>query len=129
MAKRWYIVHAYSNFEKKVAESIEETDWSAILHHYDMLCRLFPSPIYSLNRAIVFGRVDRLDEGIAELNRIRNEETIKDYPLLHCALADLLRKQGNDSAAKQELEQALAMVKSEHERILIQQRLNSIRNE
>ena len=24
MAKRWYIVHAYSNFEKKVAEDIKK---------------------------------------------------------------------------------------------------------
>ena len=24
MAKRWYIIHAYSNFEKKVADSLRE---------------------------------------------------------------------------------------------------------
>jgi transcriptional antiterminator NusG len=33
MAKRWYIVHAYSNFEKKVAESIKERAKSAGLEH------------------------------------------------------------------------------------------------
>lgn len=33
MAKRWYIVHAYSNFERKVAESIKERAKAAGLDH------------------------------------------------------------------------------------------------
>lgn len=33
MAKRWYIVHAYSNFEKKVADSIKERAADAGLSH------------------------------------------------------------------------------------------------
>ena len=33
MAKRWYIVHAYSNFEKKVADSIREKAAASGLEH------------------------------------------------------------------------------------------------
>ncbi|MEO9458890.1 MAG: transcription termination/antitermination protein NusG [Lentilitoribacter sp.] len=38
MAVRWYIVHAYSNFEKKVAESIEEqARQKGLSHHFDQI--------------------------------------------------------------------------------------------
>ena len=33
MAKRWYIVHAYSNFERKVAEAIKDRAKAAGLEH------------------------------------------------------------------------------------------------
>ena len=34
MDMKWYIVHAYSNFERKVAESIQEKAHSAGLDDY-----------------------------------------------------------------------------------------------
>ena len=33
MAKRWYIVHAYSNFERKVADAIKDRAKAAALEH------------------------------------------------------------------------------------------------
>ena len=33
MAKRWYIVHAYTNFERKVADAIKERAKQAGLEH------------------------------------------------------------------------------------------------
>lgn len=38
MAVRWYIVHAYSNFEKKVADSIEEqARQKGLSHHFEQI--------------------------------------------------------------------------------------------
>lgn len=38
MTARWYIVHAYSNFEKKVAEAIEEkAKQKGLSHHFEKI--------------------------------------------------------------------------------------------
>ncbi len=43
MSKRWYIVHAYSNFEKKVAESIrEQVKQRGLSHLFDHLIKNTP---------------------------------------------------------------------------------------
>ena len=55
MAARWYIVHAYSNFEKKVAESIEEKAKQKGLSH------LFEKILVPTERVVEIRRGRKVD--------------------------------------------------------------------
>lgn len=55
MAHRWYIVHAYSNFEKKVADSIEEQIKQKGLGH------LFESVMVPLEKVVEVRRGRKVD--------------------------------------------------------------------
>lgn len=55
MAMRWYIIHAYSNFEKKVAESIEETARQKGLEH------LFEQILVPVEKVVEMRRGRRVD--------------------------------------------------------------------
>ena len=53
MGARWYIVHAYSNFEKKVADSIEEQARSKGLDHlFEKI--LVPGAVENIKRIQIF---------------------------------------------------------------------------
>jgi RNA polymerase sigma factor (sigma-70 family) len=47
-----------------LAPSFAQTDWQAILTHYDMLLRRSPSPVVELNRAIVLAELRGPDQGL-----------------------------------------------------------------
>lgn len=106
-----------------IAPTLAETDWASIVSHYDVLLRLFPSPLYTLNRAVALGQIGRIDEALLELTRIDQQSTLERYPLLHCALADLLLRSGARDAARLHLRQALLHTHVERERQLIQARI------
>ncbi|MFK7902918.1 MAG: transcription termination/antitermination protein NusG [Nitratireductor sp.] len=55
MAHRWYIIHAYSNFEKKVAEAIEEKARQKGLEH------LFESVIVPTEKVVEVRRGRKVD--------------------------------------------------------------------
>ena len=109
-----------------LAKSPEETDWTSILRHYDILLRLFPSPLYRLNRAVALGKGGHAVEAISELRSIEEEKVLTEYPLLHCALADLLIQTGETAAAKEQLQWALKHIQVGWERSLVEERLGGL---
>lgn len=106
-----------------IASSVDTTDWSAIVRHYEILLQLYPSPLYRLNRAVGLGQLGERDEALHELQAMDQQEVLAEYPLLHCALADLLMKSGDRAAARHHLRRALVHVHVPKERELIESRL------
>ena len=106
------------------AAQAEETDWQQIVRLYDVLERLQPSPIVSLNRAVAIAMVDSPQTAIDRINGLAIE--LDDYHLFHATRADLLRRIGATDAAVQSYRRALALVTNESERRFLERRLREL---
>jgi RNA polymerase sigma-70 factor, ECF subfamily len=106
------------------AARAEDTDWPQIVGLYDLLERLQPSPVVSLNRAAAVAMVDGPEAGLALMDALAAE--LDGYHLLHAARADLLRRAGLLARAAQSYECALALVTNDSERRFLERRLREI---
>jgi RNA polymerase sigma-70 factor (ECF subfamily) len=107
------------------AARAEDTDWPQILSLYDVLLRLQPSPIVSLNRAVAVAMVQGPAPALAIIDQLAGQ--LENYHLLHSARADLLRRAGSLAEAAVAYEQALALVNNESERRFLERRLQEVR--
>jgi len=105
----------------------EETDWREIVRLYDVLERLKPSPIVSLNRAVAVAMVEGPAPALAILDGITANGELDQYHLLHATRADLLRRQGSFAEAAASYERALALTENESERRFLARRLREVR--
>jgi len=108
------------------AARAEDTDWPQIVRLYDVLERLRPSPIVSLNRAVAVAMVEGPRAALALIDQITATGELDSYHLLHATRADLLRRIGASADAAASYERALALVSNESERRFLERRLREV---
>ena len=121
-----YALQAAIAAEHCRAARAEATDWPTIVRLYDLLERVQPSPIVSLNRAVAVAMAQGPQQGLALIDKIAAENDLDNYHLLHAARADLHRRLGASAAAADCYQRALALVTNESERRYLERRLREV---
>jgi RNA polymerase sigma-70 factor, ECF subfamily len=106
----------------------EDTDWPQIVRLYDVLERLQPSPIVSLNRGVAVAMVDGPHSGLAIIDALAAHEELDNYHIFHAARADLLRRSGSREEAAKSYSRALELVANDSERRYLQRRLREVQS-
>lgn len=108
------------------AARAEETDWRQILALYDLLERMQPSPVVSLNRAVAVAMTQGPKPALALMDALAAGGDLENYHLLYSARADLLRRLGDREGAAKNYRRALALVTHDSERRFLERRLREV---
>jgi RNA polymerase sigma-70 factor (ECF subfamily) len=93
---------------------------------YDVLERLQPSPIVSLNRAVAVAMGSGPEAALAIVDRLAASGDLDGYHLLHAARADLLRRLGAAAEAAKSYRRALELATNDSERRFLERRLREV---
>jgi RNA polymerase sigma-70 factor (ECF subfamily) len=99
-----------------------DTDWRRIASLYAALAHLNPSPIVELNRAVAVGMAFGPQEGLALVDELASDPSLKNYHLLPSVRGDLLAKLDRWDEARAEFEAAAALTHNARERTLLMAR-------
>ncbi len=104
----------------------EDTDWRQIVQLYDLLERVQPSPVVSLNRAVAVAMADGPQTALQLVEALAATNDLENYHLLHAARADLLRRLGSLEEAAKSYARALQLVTNDSERRFLERRLREV---
>jgi RNA polymerase sigma-70 factor, ECF subfamily len=105
------------------AATAVDTDWPQIAALYRVLGEMTRSPVVELNRAVAVAMADGPASGLALIDRIAASGQLEDYPYLHAARADLLRRLDRRADAADAYRRALALTANAPERTFLEGRL------
>ena len=109
------------------ARRAEDTDWHRIVALYGALASIMPSPVVELNRAVAVAMASGPAAGLALVDQLAGEPSLKHYHLLPAVRGDLLAKLGRHEEARAEFERAASLTQNAREQALLRQRATDIR--
>ncbi|MBL0181387.1 MAG: sigma-70 family RNA polymerase sigma factor [Chitinophagaceae bacterium] len=118
-----YHLEAVIAYEHATAVDYASTNWKNILHYYDVLLQLNPSPVVELNRAVVIGELNGPAACIEAINSISQISSLKKYYLLPATLGEMHRQLKDYDTANAYFEEAIKLTQSASEKKLLQQKI------
>jgi RNA polymerase sigma factor (sigma-70 family) len=97
----------------------ERIDWNEIAALYEQLAQITRSPVVELNRAVAVAQAGSTEQAL----EIVEELELGDYQYLHSTRGELLRRLGRTDEAREAFERALALARSEPERLFLERRI------
>ena len=88
------------------AASAEDTDWPQILALYDLLERVTPNPMVTLNRAVAVAEVHGPQAALEVIARLDGDERINTHHRLEAARGHFLEMAGHRDAAREAFRRA-----------------------
>jgi predicted RNA polymerase sigma factor len=98
------------------------TDWKRIAALYGELAQVAPSPVVELNRAVAVGMADGPAEGLAIVERLLQDKSLRQYHWLPSVQGDLLDKLGRREEAREAFLRAAELAGNAREKALLMAR-------
>jgi RNA polymerase sigma-70 factor (ECF subfamily) len=108
------------------APTYADTDWAQVVGLYDVLGKVWPSPVVALNRAVAVSFAEGPEAGLAALEALADEPLLATYPYLAASRADCLRRLGRTDEAREAFGEALLLTENEVERRFLEGRLSEL---
>jgi RNA polymerase sigma-70 factor (ECF subfamily) len=105
------------------AATLGETDWTEIAGLYAALGRISPSPVVELNRAVAVAMASGADVGLRLVDAVAATGQLEEYPYLHAARADLLRRLGRTTEATDAYRRARELTANAAEQAFLEGRI------
>ncbi|HUR89096.1 MAG TPA: RNA polymerase sigma factor [Ramlibacter sp.] len=109
------------------AAQAQDTDWHGIAQIYSQLAETAPSPVVELNRAVAVSMAQGPAAGLAIIDRIAEDKSLRNYQWLPSVRGDLLEKLGRREEAREEFERAAMLAGNAREKELLMERAAALR--